>query len=135
MKSSIGKRVVLGIILILSLANWGVRAQADIINEVKRALKSGSAKEVAKFLNSTIDLTIEGKMASYSRTQAEFVLKDFFNSNPPTSFTIVHQGASKGGLPYAIGQYASNGNVFRVWMRIKSTENEYLIHEMSFIKE
>jgi len=111
-------------------------AQADIINDVKEAIKLGSSKEIVRYLNNNIDITIDGNMDSYSRTQAEFVLKDFFKKNPPSSFVIVHQGASKGGSPYATGQYAStNENVYLVWVRIKKVNDKFLIHEMSFIKE
>ncbi|MDH5474787.1 MAG: DUF4783 domain-containing protein [Cyclobacteriaceae bacterium] len=111
-------------------------AQADIINDVKEAIKLGASKEIVRYLNANVDITINGNMDSYSRTQAEFVLKEFFKKNPPSSFVIVHQGASKGGSPYATGQYAStNENVYLVWVRIKKINNTFLIHEMSFIKE
>jgi len=86
-------------------------------------------------LNNNVDVTIDGNVDSYSKTQAEFALRDFFKNNPPSSFTIVHQGSSKGGLPYAIGQYLTNNETYRVWMRIKKTDGRYLIHEISFIKE
>ena len=102
---------------------------------MKNAIKTGSSKEIAKFLNSNVDVTLDGNMQSYSKTQAEYVLKDFLVKHPPSSFTIVHQGSSKGGLPYAIGQYLSNSDTFRVWMRIKNTDGKFLIHEISFIKE
>ena len=125
---------------ILSIGLWvlmigSAHAQADIINDVKDALKSGASKELSRFLNQNIDLTINGKMDTYSKTQAEYVLKDFFKSNPPSSFVIVHQGASKGGSPYATGQYMSGDATFLVWVRIKKVSDKYLIHEMSFIKE
>ncbi len=112
-----------------------VMAQGDIINEVKESIKAGSSKELSNYLNSSVDVTMNGDMGTYSKTQAEFILRDFFKENPPSSFTIVHQGASKGGLPYAIGQYLSGSNTFRVWMRIKNEGNRYLIHEISFIRE
>ncbi len=112
-----------------------VMAQGDIINEVKESIKAGSSKELSNYLNSSVDVTMNGDMGTYSKTQAEFILRDFFKENPPSSFTIVHQGASKGGLPYAIGQYLSGSNTFRVWMRIKNEGNRNLIHEISFIRE
>ncbi len=111
------------------------QAQADIISDVKEALKIGASKEISRFLYQNIDLTINGKMDTYSKTQAEYVLKDFFKNNPPSSFVIVHQGASKGGSPYATGQYMSGSDTFLVWVRIKKVSDKYLIHEMSFIKE
>jgi hypothetical protein len=119
----------------MALAVCSARAQADIINDVKEGLKIGASKEIAKFLHQNIDLTINGKMDTYSKTQAEFVLKEFFKNNPPASFVIVHQGASKGGSPYATGQYMSGNDTFLVWVRIKKVADKFLIHEMSFIKE
>lgn len=110
-------------------------AQDDVIDNVKEAIKAGSSKEFAKYFNENIDVTVEGEMKRYSRTQAEYVLRDFFKLHPPSSFTIVHEGSSKGGLPYAIGQYLSKDDTYRVWMRLKNTNNRYLIHEISFIKE
>lgn len=120
-------------LLVLMIGN--AYSQADIINDVKEAIKIGASKELSRFLNKNIDLTINGKMDTYSKTQAEHVLKDFFKNNPPSSFIIVHQGASKGGSPYATGQYMSGNKTFLVWVRIKKVADKYLIHEMSFIKE
>ena len=134
MKNSNVAKYMLSIGLVLAYS-MGF-AQADIINDVKEAIKLGSSKEIVKYLNTNVDITIDGNLDSYSRTQAEFVLKEFFRKNPPSSFTIVHQGASKGGSPYATGQYAStNQNVYLVWVRIKKINDKFLIHEMSFIKE
>ncbi|MEQ8478389.1 DUF4783 domain-containing protein [Fulvivirga sp.] len=122
-------------LLILFAANTLAFGQGEIIEDVKNAIKTGSSKELTKFLNNNVDVTIDGNVESYSKTQAEFALRDFFKNNPPSSFTIVHQGSSKGGLPYAIGQYLTNNETYRVWMRIKQTDGRYLIHEISFIKE
>ncbi|MEQ8242735.1 MAG: DUF4783 domain-containing protein [Fulvivirga sp.] len=122
-------------LLILFAANALAFGQGEIIEDVKNAIKTGSSKELTKFLNNNVDVTIDGNVESYSKTQAEFALRDFFKNNPPSSFTIVHQGSSKGGLPYAIGQYLTNNETYRVWMRIKQTDGRYLIHEISFIKE
>ena len=110
-------------------------AQDDIISNVRDAIKTGSSREIVKLLDENIDMTLDGKMKNYSKAQAEFILKDFFKENPPSSFTIVHQGASKSGLPYAIGEYISNNDTYRVWVRVKKTKEDFLIHEISFIKE
>jgi hypothetical protein len=133
MQSLVKKGIWLCGFILLSMSGY---AQADIINDVKEAIKLGSSKEIVRYLNNSIDITIDGKMDSYSKTQAEFILKDFFKKNPPSSFVIVHQGASKGGSPYATGQFAStNENVYLVWVRLKKINEKFLIHEMSFIKE
>jgi hypothetical protein len=122
-------------IFILLLASISVYGQSDIMNKVKEAIKAGSAKEVSQHFYQTVDVTLEGNIESYSKTQAEYQLKEFFQKYPPASFMIVHQGASKAGMPYAIGQYICGEDSFRVWLRIKKSNEKYMIHEISFIKE
>lgn len=117
------------------LASFSAFGQADIINNIKEAIKAGSAREISQNFYQTVDVTLEGNIESYSKTQAEYQLKEFFQKYPPTSFSIVHQGASKAGMPYAIGQFISNDNTFRVWIRIKKSSEKFMIHEISFIKE
>jgi hypothetical protein len=109
--------------------------QTDVINQVKETIKAGSAKELSKFLNQTIDVTIDDKVESYSKAQAEFVFRDFFKQHPPSEFSIIHQGSSKGGQPFAIGQYKSTADTYRVFMKIKAVSSQQLVHEISFVKE
>lgn len=112
-----------------------VSAQSDAVSHVKETIKAGSAKELANFLNQTVDVTIDGKLQTYSKAQAEFVFRDFFKQHVPSEFTIIHQGSSKGGQPFAIGQYQSAGETYRVFMKIKTIGSVQLVHEISFVKE
>lgn len=110
-------------------------AQDELFNPMKDALKTGNAKEVAKFFNASVDMNVEGNVDTYSKAQAEFVLRDFFKKHPPTEFNVVHTGASKGGQQYAIGRYVSNGENYNVMLRVKEVEKVNLIHEINFVKE
>jgi len=110
-------------------------AQSDVISQVKETIKAGSAKELSKYLNQMVDVTIESKVESYSKAQAEFVFRDFFKQHAPSEFNIIHQGSSKGGQPFAIGQYKSGSDTYRVFMKIKPVGNQQLVHEISFVKE
>src|SRR5690349_20811021 len=120
---------------LLSLQVFTAFAQGDVIGQVKETIKAGSAKELSKYLNQTVDVTIEGNVQTYSKAQAEFVFRDFFKQHPPSEFEIIHQGSSKGGQPFAIGQYKSQSDTYRVFMKIKATNNQQLLHEISFSKE
>lgn len=124
--------IVFGILTLQAFASWG---QSEVIYQVRETIKAGSAKELSKYLFQTVDVTIDGKVQSYSKAQAEFVFRDFFRQHPPSEFNIIHQGSSKGGQPFAIGQYKSNGETFRVFMKIKSVNTQQLLHEISFSKE
>jgi hypothetical protein len=117
------------------LISFSAPAQSDIINQVKDAIKAGSAKELAKFLNSTVDVTLEGNVQSYSKAQGEFVLRDFFKQHPPSEVNVIHQGSSKGGQPFAILQYKSGADTFRLFMKIKSVGNTQYVDDIRFTRE
>lgn len=115
--------------------NFNTLAQEDDFELISKIINAGNSKELVKQFAKTIDLNIDGKEASYSQAQAEAVLKDFFAKNPPESFEVNHQGSSKSGLPYAIGEYINELGNYRVWIRLKIVNNRKVIYEMSFIKE
>lgn len=110
-------------------------AQDEIVESAKTSIKSGAAKELSKILNEGVELNMDGEKANYSRTHAEFVLKDFFGKYPPTDFSYIHQGSSKEGLKYAIGKYTHAKGSFRVYLVIKQIKGKYLIDTLDFSKE
>jgi len=132
-----GNKFILSLVLCASfLTSFKAFSQTTgVIDDVKETIKTGSAKELSKYLNQTVDVTIEGKVENYSKAQAEFVLRDFFKTHPPSEFNVIHQGSSKGGQPFAIGQYKSGSDTYRVWMKIKTVDKTQLIQEISFVKE
>jgi hypothetical protein len=128
------KRTVLlvGLFGLLSITAW---AQGDIFAPMKEALKAGSAKELVKYLNQSVEINLEGNTSNYSKAQAEFVFRDFFKKHPVSDFNIVHTGSSKGGLQFAIGRYMGTGESYNVVIRLKEVEGVNLIHEINFVKE
>jgi len=111
-------------------------AQGDAMNSVKSAMKVGSAKELSRNFGSMVEITLDGGEAtSYSNTQAEFVMKNFFAKNAPVDFSVNHNGTSDKGQLYAIGTYASKGDSYTVLIRMKAANGKYLIHSMNFIKD
>ena len=128
-----GRKVLL--IGLLGLLSTTVRSQAQIFEPMKDALKAGSAKQLVNYLNQSVDINLEGNVSTYSKAQAEFVFRDFFKKHPVTDFSIVHTGASKGGLQFAIGRYLGTGESYNVLIRVKEIEGVNLIHEINFVKE
>jgi hypothetical protein len=126
------KWVFTGFFILVSHLIW---AQAEIFEPMKDALKAGNAKELAKYFNQSVDINLEGEVNTYSKAQAEFVLREFFKKYPTSDFSIEHTGSSKSGLQYAIGNYKSNNDQFNVLLRVKQAANGYLVHEISFVKE
>jgi len=122
--------------LILIMSNISVNAQnEEIINNGKMALKTGSSKELSRYFNDIVELSIAGEKSSYNKSHAEIVLKDFFKKYPPVDFQYIHQGSSKEGLKYAIGKYSYTGGSFRVYILIKQFKGNYFIDTLEFSKE
>ena len=70
---------------VLTLQVFASKGQSDVIYQVRETIKAGSSKELSKYLFQTVDVTIEGKVQSYSKAQAEFIFRDFFRQHPPSA--------------------------------------------------
>lgn len=123
--------VVIGLLLL----SFGTQAQGEALGAVRNAIRSASSRELAQHFGSTVEISIDGDRQSYSATQAEFVMKDFFAKTVPASFEIVHQGASTGGVPYAIGKYSGKTGPYRVFVKMKSNNGTLRIDTIDFTKE
>ncbi|MBL7904585.1 MAG: DUF4783 domain-containing protein [Bacteroidales bacterium] len=123
--------VVVSVLLSFFCVNT-VNAQAEINPRIQTAIKTGSAKDLSVFFNNPIDLTTPGNEGTYSKSQAEMILRGFFQKYPPASFSISHHGKSNDGSQYAIGSYRSGSNVFRTYFLLKVIGGQPLIHQLKF---
>ena len=110
--------------------------KADVPEDISQAIREGSARKLAAYISSNIELNLQSKGNKCTRAEAEALLKDFFAKNPPKSFVIIHQGTSKEGARYAIGTLASEqGTSFRTYFFIKENAGKTSIQELRFEKE
>lgn len=125
-----------GLLLIVTGLNiTPAAAQGEVLINAKSAIRIGSSKDLSRHFNSTVELGFEGNKSNYSQTQAEFVLKDFFNKTPAIGFDYIHQGASREGLRYAIGKYSHHSGSYRVVIYVKHLKGNYVIDMIDFTRE
>ena len=108
---------------------------SDISKDIETAMKAGSAKELVKFFNETVEVKIDGSSSNYTRNQSEMVLRQFFQKNPVRGFSYIHQGSSPEGLKYVIGKYQFDGGSYRTLMFLKKTSQGYRIDMLNFTRE
>lgn len=106
-----------------------------VLDDISLAVKSGNAREVAKYFDTSVEITIYNESKVYSKSQAEMVLKDFFTKNPVSSFNIIHKGTSNEGSQYGIGTLVTGGGSFRTYVYIKQKGTAFFIQEMRFEKD
>ncbi len=106
--------------------------QKETFQSISSALGQGNSKQLASFFNRTIDIGLPGSDNSFSATQGEMVIREFFKNNPPVSFETSKQGATDASSQFIIGQYLSLTNHFQVYIYLRKFDEKFLIHKIKF---
>ena len=101
------------------------------IEEIITALKAGNATEMAKYFDNTVEIMLPDKSNSYSKSQAEVVLRDFFSNNPVKGFEILHKGEN-GGSQYCIGTLVTKNASYRTTVFMKQKGSVQTLQEIRF---
>ncbi len=108
-------------------------SKTDIIDELSAHIKEASVKELSGFFDVTVELTIQERENSYSKAQAEIILKNFFMKYPPKSFKVMHRGSSEKGGKYLIGLLTSeSGTTFRTSVVLIEKNEQYFVQQIRF---
>ena len=103
---------------------------------ISKALSEGNVAALEQYLDKQVEISILDKEDIYRKDEAVEVLKDFFAHNKPSTFSQIHQGASKGqDSQYCIGNLIANTGTFRVYIYLKVINGKHMIQELRFDKE
>ena len=106
-----------------------------VIEKLKISLKSGNSKELVSGFQDMVEVTLpEQEGSNYSKTQAEFVLRDFMKKYPPVDFKYVHKVLDREDFKFVIGEYIYSGGKYRVTMVIKPAKGAYSVDSIVFEK-
>lgn len=124
---------LLTVSLIFSSFHRTEDAAQDMFSKVGSSIGIGNASEVVKYCYSSVELETPGSKGIFSQSQAEQILRRFFDKHPPAGFELRHQGYSSTGSKFAVGNYTDTGDeTFRVSIFAKKNEGIYQIHELRF---
>jgi hypothetical protein len=101
------------------------------IEEVIGALRSGNSSELSRFFDDNVELTLPDKSDSYSKAQAQVIVKDFFSNNGVKGFELKHKGDSPTGH-FCIGTLQTSSGNFRTNVFMKMKDNREVIKEIRF---
>ncbi len=130
------KLIITGFLLAITLFihnanNSAFQSAESEMDSVVAALKSGDANILSRFFDSRIDITLPDKSDNFSRTQAQMIIKDFFNNNVVQSFELKHKG-EKNGSQYCIGILSTKNGKYRTTLFMKLKGDKQLLQEISF---
>ncbi len=119
--------LLLGAMLVLS----SFTVQEGSIDEVIGALRTGSSAELSKYFDDKVELTLPDKSDSYSKAQAQLIVKDFFGNNGVRGFDLKHKGDSPGGH-FCIGTLQTSTGNFRTNVFMKMKNGREVVKEIRF---
>jgi len=100
----------------------------DIIEYIRISFKTANSKDLTGYMNEMVEIQLPDQdRNNYSKTQAEYVMRDFMKKYNPIDFKYIHKVLEKDDFKFTIGEYSYTGGIMRVTMVIKPLNGKYLI--------
>ncbi len=115
------------LLVFLSLTSFN---RSSSVDEVVNALRLGNAAEVARHFDARVELTLPDKAGSYSKAQAEMILKDFFAGNAVKGFKVKHKGENKDGSQFCIGTLQTKIREYRTRFFLQQKGDLQVLQEL-----
>jgi len=122
-------------VFLLALAPiMGALSQSETISAIGQSLKNGSTEQILPYCAETITVSIiEEDERQLSKAEAMKYLQEFFKKYPPKAFAAKHDGKSKNGDTFTIGEYKSeDGTVWRTYVVIRANFVQEICIEEDF---
>ena len=97
---------------------------------IDSAFEANNPNAIVSLGKSKILINVLGKEGVYSQSQASLVLKDFFTRKPGSDFNFYFKGKETADGTFAIGNYTSRGEKFRVTIHFKTEGDQYKIESL-----
>src|ERR1700753_1668664 len=103
----------------------------DNMDVVVTAIRSGNVTQLSPFFDVRVDITLPDKSDTYSKTQAEMEIGDFFNTNVVQNFNITQQGES-GERLYCAGILQTQSDNYRTTLFFRQKGDTHFLQELRF---
>ncbi len=129
-------------ILVLALAAFlnPVKAYApqdggyEVFVPIAKYISQGDTQRLSAWFADNLEITIISSTRNTSKSQAIQILKSFFQSYTPRSFTITHT-ASNASMKYALGQLNAGGETFIVTIFVNMRGERFEIQQLKIERQ
>ncbi len=101
------------------------------LDDITYAIRLGNAGELSRWLDSRVDISLPAKSDTYSKIQAEMIIRDFFSTNGVRNFLVKRKGTS-GGSEFCVGVLQTRNGDYRTTLFIKQKGDKQLLQELRF---
>jgi len=126
-------------VLLFSVGPSPVAAQSDdppslqeeALEHVRDAFARGDARALLEYATERIEVTLLGRSTHYSRSQAIYVMEEFFRDYPPEQFAAEETAGSDGSWFMAYEYWSSRGQApMQVFIRIRTHSEHWEVREI-----
>ena len=121
-------------ILLTVILSFNFLTLQSSLDGMVNALKRGNASQLSMYLDTNIELELDNKKITYSRSQAELILKDFFNVNTVKNFEFLRMEKSNNQAKYCLGTLNTVNGLFHTTIYLKQEKNDLMVEEIHFLK-
>ena len=133
MKSILGLAALIVALVLLSFHPSAVTARPASVtfDDIAVAMRSGNAGQLSRYLDTRVDISLPEKSDTYSKSQAEMIIRDFFSTNGVQNF-LVKRKRENGASEYCIGVLQTRNGDYRTTLFIKQKGDRQLLQELRF---
>jgi hypothetical protein len=128
-------KTILGLALLLvSLFLVSFRSPVSTsvsIDDIAVAMGAGNVGQISRYLDTRVDISLPDKSDSYSKSQAEMIIRDFFSTNVVRSFLVKRKGQNSGS-EFCVGVLQTRNGDYRTTLFMKLKGDKHLLQELRF---
>jgi hypothetical protein len=125
MKSILGLSVLTLVFVLISFR------PVYTLDDITYAIRLGNAGELSRYLDSRVDISLPEKSDTYSKVQAEMIIRDFFSTNGVQNFLVRRKESNKGS-EYCVGLLQTRNGDYRTTLFIRQKGDRQLLQELRF---
>jgi Domain of unknown function (DUF4783) len=125
MKKMAGWAVLLGSFVLFSFRTF------FSIDAVTTAIRLGDVDQLSPYLDYRVDIALPDKSDTYSKTQAEMVIRDFFATNEVKNFQVKQKGENN-GFEFCTGVLQTRNGNYRTTLFLKQKGDKQYLEELRF---
>src|SRR5665213_2659883 len=99
------------------------------LEAVATAFRSGNVNKLSPYLDFRVDISLPDKSDTYSKSQAEMVISDFFNLHNVRNFKIYQPGENAGFI-FCTGLLQTYSGNYRTTLFLKQKGNRQYLQEI-----
>ena len=105
----------------------------DVFQPIARYLGQGDAEKLSAWFADNLEIKVVSSTNDASKSQARQILKSFFETYSPQSFTIRHKTGND-RMRLGVGTLSAGGDNFTVTILVSNKDRNYMIQQLKIEK-